>query len=726
LSKPILISTILSGLLALYYLLKPALPLRFRYWLRRWVARRTLARADDWPIKPGSETPPPNWPGWPDGKQFAFVLTHDVEGQRGLDRCQLLLEMEERLGFRSSFNFIPEGTYRVSPEFRTLLCRRGFEVGIHDLHHDGSLFSSREDFKRQAHQINYYLTDWGACGFRAGFMFHNLDWQRKLRVHYDASTFDADPFEPQPDGVNTIFPFWVEGDDQETEGYIKLPHTEEETNGYIELPYTLVQDSTLFLLLRQRNIDFWKRKLDWVAQHGGMVLLNTHPDYMAFDRAEPTWNEFPAAYYRELLEYVRTKYASRYWAALPREVAEYCATFKPQAPTPPPKRVCMITHSFYEGDNRVIRYAEALAQRGDEVEIFALRRQPDLPREEVISGVKVFRVQDRFGKHERSKFSYIYPLLRFFLVSSWHLTRRHWHAPYQLVHAHNIPDFVVFAAWLPKLTGARIVLDIHDIVPEFFASKFHMRQNALLVRGLKWAERISAAFAHHVILANHLWLDRYVARSAPRDKCSIFINNVDSNVFKPAPHVSSNGRQIIIFPGGLQWHQGLDIAIRAFEKLRHRLPQSEFHIYGDGNMKPELQKLTQELGLNGSVRFHDPLPLRQIAAVMAQADLGVVPKRADSFGNEAYSTKIMEFMSVGVPVVISSTKIDRYYFDDSVARFFQSGSEDELAEAMHEVLSNEQLRREMVARATVYADRNSWKHRKTDYLMLVDSLFIRR
>jgi glycosyltransferase involved in cell wall biosynthesis len=725
-NKPVLIGTLVSSLLALYYLLKPAMPLRLRYWLRRCLARRTLALTSDWPIKPGSEAPPRNWPGWPGGKQFAFILTHDVEGQRGLERCQMLMEMEERSGFRSSFNFIPEGAYQVSPEFRALLGRRGFEVGIHDLHHDGTLFGSREEFKRQAQRINHYLAEWGVSGFRAGFMFHNLDWQRKLRIYYDASTFDVDPFEPQPDGVHTIFPFWVEGDDQETEGYIKLSQTEEITNGYVELPYTLVQDSTLFLLLRQRTIDLWKRKLDWVAQHGGMVLLNTHPDYMAFDRTESTWNEYPAKRYRELLEYVRTQYADRYWAALPREVATYCAPFKPPAPTPAPKRVCMITHSFYESDNRVIRYAEALAQRGDQVEVFALRRQPNQPREEVISGVRVFRVQDRFGKHERSKFSYLYPLLRFLVVSSWRVSRRHWHAPYQLVHAHNIPDFVVFAAWLPKLSGARIVLDVHDIVPEFFSSKFHMPETSLLVRGLQWAERISAAFADHVILANHLWLDRYAARSASRDKCSVFINNVDSSVFKPVAYATSKERKIIVFPGGLQWHQGLDIALRAFEKLRHRLPQCEFHIYGDGNMKPELQQLAAELGLNGSVRFHDPLPVRQIAAVMAQADLGVVPKRADSFGNEAYSTKIMEFMSVGVPAVISSTKIDRFYFDDSVVRFFESGNVEQMAEAMHEVLTQQPVRQEMIARAAAYAKKNSWERHRHDYLMLVDSLFIRR
>lgn len=302
-----------------YYTLKPWLPRRFRYVLRRADARRKLARAGaGWPILPGCETPPAHWPGWPEGKQFAFVLTHDVEGQIGLDRCRQLMDLEARNGFRSSFNFIPEGEYRVDRAFRDEMAQRGFEVGVHDLHHDGSLFSSYEQFKLQAPRINNYLKEWGAVGFRAGFMFHNLEWQQQLNVRYDLSTFDSDPFEPQPDGTGTIFPFWVSRADG--------------AGGYMELPYTLVQDSTLFLFLQEKSPSVWKQKVDWVAKHGGMVLLNLHPDYVRFNHPDGTVFEFPAAYYEELLTYVRTQYAGKYWHALPREVAEYCAKFKPQQP----------------------------------------------------------------------------------------------------------------------------------------------------------------------------------------------------------------------------------------------------------------------------------------------------------------------------------------------------------------------------------------------------------
>ncbi|MCS7338915.1 MAG: hypothetical protein NZ739_11900, partial [Verrucomicrobiae bacterium] len=274
-----------------YYTIKPFVPWRVRMAVRRAVARHLRARyADAWPILPGSEKPPEGWPGWPSGKKFAFVLTHDVEGQAGLEKVSALMELEMSLGFRSAFYFIPEGEYRVPRELRDKLVSNGFEVGVHDLYHDGKLFNSRRRFRRHAAKINHYLREWGAVGFRAGFMLNQLDWLHDLEIQYDASTFDTDPFEPQPEGVGTIFPFWVgestvEGSN--VRGVESVRATRNSTrapsaglvskgttrrNSYVELPFTLPQDITLFLLFREKNIDIWVRKLDWVAKHGGLAL----------------------------------------------------------------------------------------------------------------------------------------------------------------------------------------------------------------------------------------------------------------------------------------------------------------------------------------------------------------------------------------------------------------------------------------------------------------------
>jgi hypothetical protein len=154
-------------------------------------------------------------------------------------------------------------------------------------------------------------------------MHHNLAWLHALNISYDMSTFDTDPFEPQPDGVNTIFPFWVQEPGSDNEGAER---------GYAELPYTLAQDFTLFVLLQETTIDLWKRKLDWIAERGGMALLNTHPDYMAFD-GQGSKYQYPASYYREFLSYVSSAYKNKFWTALPEEVASYVSlTQKPVAP----------------------------------------------------------------------------------------------------------------------------------------------------------------------------------------------------------------------------------------------------------------------------------------------------------------------------------------------------------------------------------------------------------
>jgi glycosyltransferase involved in cell wall biosynthesis len=179
-----------------------------------------------------------------------------------------------------------------------------------------------------------------------------------------------------------------------------------------------------------------------------------------------------------------------------------------------------------------------------------------------------------------------------------------------------------------------------------------------------------------------------------------------------------------LFPGSLQWHQGLDIAISAFAEVKKKVPNAEFHIYSGagGDMKASLERLVQRLDLEDCVKFLGGVPIDEMAEVIANADLGVVPKRADSFGNEAYSTKIMEFMSQGVPVVVSRTKIDAFYFEEGVVHFFRSGDSQAMAEAMLDVIDNPDFRESLIARGYEYVERNDWAQKKQEYVDLIDSL----
>ena len=293
----------------LFYFFKPIIPRNVQIFLRSILVRKQQKKFKDvWPILRSSAKKPNGWIGWPDGKKFAIVLTHDVEHQSGHDKCLELMKVEKNIGFKSSYNFVPE-RYQVSTELRSSLTNNGFEVGVHGLNHDGKLFQNKKTFDERAKKINFYLKEWKAVGFRAPAMHHNLEWIKGLNIEYDLSTFDTDPFEPQSDGVGTIFPFCVDG--------------KEPNDSYVELPYTLVQDFTLFILMKEKTINIWKEKLNWIAEKGGMVLLNTHPDYINFNNSTIGPEEYSVELYIDVLNYIREKYVNEYWNALPREVSNY-------------------------------------------------------------------------------------------------------------------------------------------------------------------------------------------------------------------------------------------------------------------------------------------------------------------------------------------------------------------------------------------------------------------
>jgi len=381
----------------------------------------------------------------------------------------------------------------------------------------------------------------------------------------------------------------------------------------------------------------------------------------------------------------------------------------------------MLAYTFYENDGRVMRYAEALAQEGADVDAIVLRRDGQTP-EEVVNGVRVLRIQTR-EKNERGKFSYLQRILQFFFRSMFEIGRQHLRQRYDLVHVHSVPDFEVFAALVPKIGGAKIILDIHDIVPEFYATKFGVDRDSVVFKALKLVEHWSAAFADHVIVANDIWLEKIASRAVRREKCSAFINYPDMSIFHNRLRTrAADGRFVLSYPGTLNWHQGLDIAVRAFFIAQREEPGMEFHIHGEGSAKGELERLIHELGLADKVHLHAPLPLRDIAGVMANADLGVVPKRNDSFGGDAFSTKILEFMALGVPVVVAETRIDRHYFDDSLLRFFKPADESDLARAMLDAYRRRERSAELASRALDYARENSWGARKGSYLAIVQRL----
>lgn len=295
-----------------YYLLRPLVPRRLQLAARRAYARRQGRRTfPGWPIEDVlveqqyadlrrqlSDHGPRGVPivnFWPEGRRFAFVLTHDVEGPGGVENIGAVREVEQRHGLVSSWNFCAE-EYPIPDGVFANLRAAGCEIGLHGIDHQGKLFSSRARFEANLPKIHRYLREWDAAGFRSPALHRNADWMPELSCEYDSSYPDTDPYEPQPGGCCSIFPFF-NGD-------------------LVELPVTLVQDHTLFEILRHRDIGVWTQKSDWIIRHHGLVNVIVHPDYMLKPER--------LALYDELLAFLTAQDGA--WHALPRDVARWWRT----------------------------------------------------------------------------------------------------------------------------------------------------------------------------------------------------------------------------------------------------------------------------------------------------------------------------------------------------------------------------------------------------------------
>jgi glycosyltransferase involved in cell wall biosynthesis len=383
-------------------------------------------------------------------------------------------------------------------------------------------------------------------------------------------------------------------------------------------------------------------------------------------------------------------------------------------------KVCMLAYTFYEQDNRVRRYAETLKKRGEHVDVIALRKERQAFSGE-LNNVNIWRVQKRI-RNEKGKIMYLFRLLSFFFRSFVILSYKHLREPYDLVHIHSVPDFMVFAGLIPKVRGAKIILDIHDILPEFYISKFNASPESYIFKMLQTLEKFSIAFSDHVIISNHIWRKKLIGRSTHAGKCTAILNYPDNRLFSKTPIQNNNGKFIMIYPGSLGWHQGLDIAIKAFDLVVEQAPEAEFHIYGRGPYEKRLRSMISDLGLQSKIFLKGAISFDHVHQVMANANLGIVPKRNDLFGGEAFSTKIFEFMAVRIPVIVSETQIDQYYFDNSLVQFFKPENEKDLAEKIILLIKNEDLRQQLTHNATKFIQKNNWDVKKYIYLDLVDSL----
>lgn len=390
--------------------------------------------------------------------------------------------------------------------------------------------------------------------------------------------------------------------------------------------------------------------------------------------------------------------------------------------------VLMAAYTHYRRDPRVRRQAEALVESGFRV-VFLASRQPGEPEHETISGVEVVKLPT-IGLQRSSMSSYVLDYALFFARLCAHLTlhpRR-----YALVHVNNMPDFLVFAAWLPRLLGVPVIHDVHDLMPELFQEKFHSDRHWLLGL-LRFQERWAGRFATAVLTVEERLRDILSGRGISREKIRVLMNLPDDRIFAPRPGMPDKppgAPLVIVYHGTLAHRLGLDIALQALAVLRRDVPglPLQMRIIGAGEERSALVALRDDLGLGEMVTFSEGfVPVQSIPALLADADIGIVPLRISSGTDIMLPTKLLEYVTVGIACIVPRTGTISRYFDASMVEFFEAENVQALAAAIRRLATDPRRRRELVAEATRrFADTYRWSRHRDEYVGLVRALTTRR
>lgn len=387
------------------------------------------------------------------------------------------------------------------------------------------------------------------------------------------------------------------------------------------------------------------------------------------------------------------------------------------------KNIAIITYSFYEIDYRVRRYAEILANNEYSVDVFALRGETQ-EIQTVLNGVHIHHIQKR-KYNEKGFKSYLFRMLMFFIRVSVIITRKHLRFPYSVAHINNPPDILIFSAVVPKLMGCKLIFDMHENLPELYSAKFNESQDSYLVKALLLCERIATRFSDFTIVAHDLLRDRVIRRDhIPEKKCMALLNYPSRKIFTPSKS-KPNDCFRIIYPGTISYQHGIDIAIKAMTAVKKQSNFVRLELYGklnDSAYYLELKALIDKLNLQDCVTFHQVVPLDELRIIFQNAHAGVVPKRGGIFGSEAFSTKILEFMAAGLPVIVSRTKIDEYYYDSSAVMFFEPENSEELAQCILKISQDTEMREFMVKTGLEYVAENNWEIKGWIYLDIIRKL----
>ena len=385
-------------------------------------------------------------------------------------------------------------------------------------------------------------------------------------------------------------------------------------------------------------------------------------------------------------------------------------------------RICLISHSHYPWDARVSREAHALVQAGHEVDVVCLQFA-DQPFFERAGPVSLYRFP--IGRLRGGFLRYFFELMTFQIAATALVTWLHLRHRYAVIETTSVPDWLVFAALPAKLLGARVLLDLHECMPEYGATKYGVSMRHPIIRFLSVMEAASIRLADFVITCTEQMRERFIERGAPPEKVAVILNSLDEERFDPERFPRTRGedeRFVLVHHGTIEPNYGLDVVVRAVALLKDRIPGLRLEIYGGGTHRPAVEALTKELGLEERVYFSNWVLPDELMTRIANADAGVVAVKRDAFRDVTLCVKMFDLISMRRPVVISRTRAVESYFGTECFQLFESGNEQDLARAIHELYADPSLRRRLVERATVVNEPYRWVHQARAYVEMVERL----
>ncbi|HTT17822.1 MAG TPA: glycosyltransferase family 4 protein [Candidatus Sulfotelmatobacter sp.] len=381
------------------------------------------------------------------------------------------------------------------------------------------------------------------------------------------------------------------------------------------------------------------------------------------------------------------------------------------------KRIGMAVISSYPHDPRPRRAIEAFLNEGAQIDLICMAHER-LPSREHAPGLEIFRLPLKHRR--RGKLAYAYEYSAFILMSTVLFLWRSVIKGYELIYVHNMPDVLVFVALLPKVFGAKVILDQHDPMPELMMTIFGSKEESLAVRIIRKLEKLSFACADLVITVNIACKRIFAARSCRAGKIRVVMNSPDSAIF-PYRSARSYASQpvkfskpfVIMYHGSLVKRNGLEVAVEAMARVRREIPSAELWIYGpQSNYLSDVLRSAHQQGIQNAVRYLGPKTLEELVTEIENCDVGVIPNYRNAFTEINTPTRVFEYLALGKPVVAPRTAGILDYFTSDSLFFFEAGNAQELAGQISYVFSNPDRAIEVVERGQQVYLSHTWEQER--------------